>query len=137
MNQKHMDLISLQTQPFQNSGKEKTCLCQNTSWGFPAKFKMMEKHMEPSAKPSGCALQLSYRETQSNGKFLPQKWTAFRRHVCQPVCGLQLIKPGLRMAAEHATSMFLKRVQGAIHMGLCVWSSFTAENPHIILLMPL
>lgn len=33
------------------------------------------------------------------------------------------------MAAKHATSMFLKRVQGTIHMGPCVWSSFTAEKP--------
>ena len=67
--------------------------------------------------------------TQSNGKFLPQKSTAFRHHVWQPICGLHLIKPGLRMAAENATSMFLKMVQGAIHMGPCVWSSFYSWKP--------
>lgn len=67
--------------------------------------------------------------TQSNGKFLPQKSTAFRHHVWQPICGLHLIKPGLRMAAENATPLFLKTVQGAIHMGPRVWSSFYSWKP--------
>ena len=60
MNQKHMDLIRLQTQPFQNAERKKACLCQNTSWDFPAKFKMMEKQMGPSAKCSGCTLHMYY-----------------------------------------------------------------------------
>lgn len=55
---------------------------------------------------------LSYQGTQSYGKFLPQKSTTFWCRVCQPVCGLHLIKPGLCMAAENAASMFLKMVQG-------------------------
>ena len=69
---------------------------------------------------------------QSSGKFLPQKSTAFRHCIWQPICGLHLIKPGLRMAAENATSKFLKMVQGAIHMGPCVWSSFTVETPILL-----
>ena len=54
MNQKHMDLIS----HFKMQGTKKACMCQNTYWGFLAKFKMMEKQMQPSAKHSGCTLHM-------------------------------------------------------------------------------
>lgn len=65
--------------------------------------------------------------TGNCGKLPPQSLTERQCCGCQPICGLHLIKPGLHMAGENATSMFLKMGQGAVHMGPCVWSSFTVK----------
>lgn len=128
MNQKHVDLISLKRSHFKMWRKKKACLCQISSWGFPAKFERVGQTgdiCQALRLLTSCAL--SYRGLGNCGKPLLQPSTALQRCGCQPIHGLHLIKPGLRMAGENATSMFLKMGQGAVHMGPCVWSSFTVK----------
>ena len=86
---------------------------------------MLEKQRGPSAKHSGSILHMYclIRSIELR-EIATTEIDSFLHCVWQPICGLHVIKAGLRMAADNATSMFLKMVQGAIHMGPCVWSFF-------------
>lgn len=99
MNQKHMDLISLQTQPFQNVGEGKqlegTLVSQHLP-GFAATFTRTGKRRDG---PPGVWVILphlhclSHQGAQSHRTRLAQKATACWGRVCQPIGGLCLIKP--------------------------------------------
>lgn len=132
-----MALISLQTQPFQMWGrKKKKHTCVKTHLGdflLSSKWwKTIQNHFPRiQVVPSTCTIFWGNAEWW---EFLLYRSTAFQCHGYQSICGLHLIKPGLCITGERATSMFLRLFQGAMHKGPCVWSSFPVmKKPHIIL----